>query len=433
MRRSARRGGGRQIQVTVESLGAKGDGLATHDGRPLFLPQTVPGDLVLARVTGERGGGFKGEVIELLEAGPGRADPPCPFFGPCGGCALQHMEDGAYGAWKQEQLRQALERRGLEPEILHPLRRVPPGRRRRITWSALRTAHGLRLGFFGRESHRLTDIDACLLVTPALQTLLAPTAPLRPVLEEMLMIPEEARLTVTECETGIDLLIDSRHDLSLEDREALAGFAESANLARLSWTDGQDEATPLAVRRDPVFRFGGVPVVPPPGGFVQPTAEGEALLVELVMAAVPAGAETAADLFAGCGTFTFPLAERLQVYAAEGAEDSLAALAAAARRSDRAQRIEAELRDLARHPVLADELSGGDVVVFDPPRGGAREQAVEIAASDVPLVVAVSCNPTTFARDARILADGGYRLKEATPIDQFPWSGHLELVAVFER
>jgi 23S rRNA (uracil1939-C5)-methyltransferase len=156
-------------------------------------------------------------------------------------------------------------------------------------------------------------------------------------------------------------------------------------------------------------------------------------LVERVMAAVPDGAETAADLFAGCGTFTFPLAERLQVYAAEGAEDSLMALDAAARRAAGGLRVQAELRDLARFPVLADELSGGDVVVFDPPRNGAREQAAEIAASDVPTVIAVSCNPTTFARDARTLVDGGYRLKEATPIDQFPWSGHLELVAVFTR
>jgi len=430
MRRSARRGGGRQLEVTVESLGAKGDGLATHDGRPLFLAQTVPGDRVLARVTGERGGGFKGEVIELLEAGPNRAEPPCPFFGPCGGCALQHLEDAAYAAWKAEQLTVALARRDLAPEVLHPLRRVAPGRRRRITWTALKTAHALLLGYHGRESHRIADIDACLLVTPALQALLAP---LRPVLEEMLWIPEDARLTASETETGIDLLIDSRHALSLEDREALAGFAETADLARLSWADGREAPTPLALRRDPILTFGGVALVPPPGGFLQPTAEGEAILVELVLAAVPAGAETAADLFAGCGTFTFPLAERLQVYAADGAEDSLKALQAAARRSDRANRVQAELRDLARFPVQADELSGGDVVVFDPPRNGAREQATEIAASDVPVVIAVSCNPTTFARDARILVDGGYRLKEATPVDQFPWSGHLELVAVFER
>lgn len=430
MRRRARRGGGRQIELTVEALGAKGDGIATVDGRPLFLAQTLPGDRVLARVTGERGGGFKGEVIELLAPGPNHVEPPCPFFGPCGGCALQHMEDGAYTAWKAEQLTIALARKGLEPETLHPMKRVPPGRRRRITWSALRTAEKLLLGYYERESHQLADIDSCLLVVPELQALIAPLhAALQPVLE----IREQARVTATLCETGIDVLIDSRQPLRLIDRETLAAFAEASDLARLSWTDGQDEPTPLAFRRDPLLSFGGVPVLLPPGGFVQPTAEGEAALVELVMAAVPDGAETAADLFAGCGTFTFPLAERLQVYAAEGAEDSLMALEAAARRSDRAGRVQAEPRDLARFPVLADELSGGDVVVFDPPRNGAREQVAEIAASDVPTVIAVSCNPTTFARDARILVDGGYRLKEATPIDQFPWSGHLELVAVFER
>lgn len=430
MRRRARRGGGRQLEVTVEALGAKGDGLASVDGRPLFLPQTLPGDRVLARVTGERGGGFKGEVIELLASAPDRVEPPCPFFGPCGGCAVQHLDDRAYAAWKQEQLAVALQRRGLQAELLHPLRRVAAGRRRRITWSALRTARAVLIGYHERESHRLADIDACLLVTPRLQALLAP---LRALLERLLQVQEEARVTALECDSGIDLLIDSRHALTLEDREALAAFAAAEDLARLAWTDGRDEPTPLALRRDPILTFGGVPVVPPPGGFVQPTAEGEAILVELVMSAVPAGAETAADLFAGCGTFTFPLAARLQVYAAEGAEESLAALAAAARRSERAGRIRPELRDLARSPVQADELSGGDLVVFDPPRNGAREQAAEIASSDVPLVVAVSCNPTTFARDARILVDGGYRLKEATPVDQFPWSGHLELVAVFER
>ncbi|GAB4393801.1 MAG: class I SAM-dependent RNA methyltransferase [Kiloniellaceae bacterium] len=430
MRRKARRGGGRQLEVTVEALGAKGDGLATCDGRPLFLAQTVPGDRVLARVTGQRGGGFKGEVIELLQEGPNRTEPPCPFFGPCGGCALQHLDEPAYIAWKEDLLRLALARRDLSPEVLHPLRRVPAGRRRRITWSALKTAHGQLLGYYERESHHLTDIDACLLVVPELQALISP---LHELLGSVLAIQEGARLTATLCETGVDLLVDSRHVLALADREALAAFAESADLARLSWTDGRSAPEPLAVRREPILTFGGVAVQPPAGGFVQPTAEGEALLVELVTAAVPEGAETAADLFAGCGTFTFPLAGRLQVYAAEGAEDSLMALDAAARRSPQPLRVQAELRDLSRFPVLADELSGGDVVVFDPPRVGAREQAAEIAASDVPRVIAVSCNPTTFARDARILADGGYRLTEATPIDQFPWSGHLELVAVFER
>ena len=169
MRRKARRGGGRQLEVVVEALGAKGDGLTSCDGRPFFLAQTVPGDRVLARITGERGGGFRGEVIELLEEGPNRADPPCPYFGPCGGCALQHLAEDAYAAWKQEQLSVALQRKDLVPEILHPLLRVSPGRRRRITWSAVRTSQSLELGYYGRESHRIADIDACLLVTPALQ------------------------------------------------------------------------------------------------------------------------------------------------------------------------------------------------------------------------------------------------------------------------
>ncbi len=414
----------------ISGLGAKGDGLAEIDGRPLFLPQTVPGDRVLARVTGERSGGFKGTVIELLEAGPLRAEPPCPFFGPCGGCALQHFDEAAYGDWKAALLPQALERRGLEAGKLNPLVKIPPGRRRRLVLSATRTAKTVLLGYHERESHQLVDIDHCLLATPGLTALLPP---LHDFLGALLSVREEARITLLESETGLDLLIDSRHPLALRDRELLAAFAETADLARLSWADSGAEAELVSLRREPLLTFGGVPVVPPPGGFVQPSAEGQQALVDHVMAATPKTAKTAADLFSGCGTFSFPLAERLEVYAAEGERDAVAALSAAARRSDRAARITAEVRDLARFPVLADELSGGDVVVFDPPRNGAREQVRELAASDVPLVIAVSCNPTTFARDARSLVDGGYRLKEATPIDQFPWSGHLELVAVFER
>ena len=430
MRRRARHGGGRQLEVMVKALGAKGDGVADFEGRPLFLAGTVPGDRVLTRVTGERSGGFKGEVIELLNGGPARTEPPCPFFGPCGGCSLQHFDDAAYADWKAGLLRDALERRGLKPGVLNPLFRVPPGQRRRAAFSALRTTKGLILGYHGRASHRLADIETCLLVVPALAALLQP---LRSLLQALLAPQQEARLTVLACETGIDLVIESRHLLELADRERLAAFAESADLARLSWADGRSPPEPVSLRRDPLLTFGGVPVVPPPGGFVQPTGLGEATLVERVLAAIPAGAETAADLFAGCGSFTFPLAQRLQVYAAEGEASAVQSLTAAARRSDRASRITAEIRDLSRSPVLAEDLSGGDVVVFDPPRVGAREQVRELATCDVPMVIAVSCNPATFARDARTLVDGGYRLGEVTPIDQFPWSGHLELVATFLR
>lgn len=429
MRRKARAGGGRQVEVLVKSLGAKGDGLAESGGRPLFLPQTVPGDRVRARITGERSGGFKGTVIELLEGGPSRGEAPCPFYGPCGGCALQHLDAVAYGAWKADLLGQALARRGLGAGRLHPLVQIPPGRRRRAVLSARHGGRTLSLGYHERESHRLVDIDACLLLTAPLNQLLQP---LREALEAVLDPREEARVTTLDSETGIDLLIESSHELTLEDREGLAAFAAEAALARLSWRHA-GETQPLSQHRDPVLRFGETLVVPPPGGFVQPTAEGQEALVERVLAAVPETAETAADLFCGCGTFTFPLARRLQVYAAEADEAAVEALALAARKSDRPDRVSTECRDLARAPVSAEDLSGADVVVFDPPRAGAREQARALAQSDVPRVVAVSCNPTTFARDARTLVDGGYRLIEATPIDQFPWSGHLEVIAVFER
>src|SRR5690606_21784082 len=179
---------------------------------------------------GERGGGFKGGPIELLETAATRVDPPCPFFGPCGGCALQHLEDAAYAAWKADQLAVALQRKGLAPETLHPLRRVAPGRRRRITWSAKRTARGVLIGYYERQSHQLADVTTCLLVTPALDSLLTP---LRALLERVLAVAQEARLTALESETGIDLLIDSRHALTADDREALAAFAEVNDLARL--------------------------------------------------------------------------------------------------------------------------------------------------------------------------------------------------------
>ena len=189
----------------------------------------------------------------------------------------------------------------------------------------------------------------------------------------------------------------------------------------------------MVLRRAPLLHFAEVPVAPPPGGFLQPTAAGEAALVDRVLAYLPEGAATVAELYAGCGTFTFALADRARVHAVERDETALAALWTAARQADLAGRITVTAQDLTRMPVLAEDLDGGDCVIFDPPRAGAREQAAEIARSSVPAAIAVSCNPKTFARDARTLIDGGFALVEVTPVDQFPWTGHLELVAKFRR
>ncbi len=444
MRRRVRRGGGRQVELVIEGLGARGDGFANLDGRPVFVPFTLAGDRVRLRLTGTRGGGYKAEVLELLEEGAGRVEPPCPHFGTCGGCALQQLSDAAYGEWKQGLVSQALAQRGLLEVPVAPLVRVAPGTRRRATLAATRASgrDGAKviLGFHGRESHRVVDLETCLVLTPGLTALLPA---LRAALVPLLAAREVAVLTLCETETGIDLLIVSAAAPNLAAREALAALAEAQDLARLSWAarptaGAAPEPEPVVLRRPPSLRFAEVAVAPPPGGFLQPTAAGEAALVERVLAYLPEGAETIAELYAGCGTFTFPMAKlhgtgAVRVHAVERDAAALAALWAAARQAGLAGRITVTAQDLARAPVLAEDLEGGDCVVFDPPRAGAREQAAEIARSSVPAAVAVSCNPKTFARDARTLVDGGFALVEVAQVDQFPWTGHLELVAKFRR
>ena len=335
MRRRARKGGGRQFEARIEGLGARGDGFASLDGRPVFVPFTVAGDRVRLRLTGTRAGGFKGEVLELLEEGPGRAEPPCPHFGVCGGCALQHLTDEAYARWKQGLVAQALARRGLGEVPVRPMIRIPPGTRRRATLAAARTETGVTLGFHGRESHAVVDVETCLLLTPRLMGLLPP---LRQALSPLLQAREVAAVTLTETEDGPDLLVVSAQAPGLEAREALAAFAEGQDLARLSWAArakaGEALAPePVVLRRPPRLDFAGVAVEPPPGGFLQPTAAGEAALVEAVLSYLPEGAAALADLYAGCGTFTFPLARHARVHAVERDEAAMSALWSGARKA----------------------------------------------------------------------------------------------------
>jgi len=433
MRRKARPGGGRQLEVTVGSLGAQGDGVVALPEGPLFLPQALPGERVLARLAGNVEGGLRGEVLELRSASQARVEPPCPHFGPCGGCALQHLAATEYRSWKRGLLVEALQRRGFaEAEALvRPLLALPPGTRRRAVFAAERRGRRLALGFHRRASAVVEELSTCLLLDPRLVALLPP---LRENLAAVVPEGPPRDLTLTLTDSGVDLLLALPAEPSLAVREALAQLAAALDLARVSLAVDGGEPLLLAERRRPVVRLGGVAVSPPPGGFLQPTPEGERALTELVLAAVPADAATVADLFSGCGTFSFPLAARGQrVHAVEGDAAALAALQRAARLATLPGAVSAELRDLSRRPVTAAELSGGDVAVFDPPRAGARAQAAELAASDLATLVAVSCNPATFARDARSLVDGGYRLTEATPLDQFPWSAQLELVARFDR
>ena len=422
----------RMVELTIDSVGARGDGLARLDGDMVFVPYTVPGDRVLARVEGRRGDGLAAGLVEVVEAGPARVAAPCPHFGRCGGCALQHMDEEAYAAWKVDLLRTQLARQRLGDIEPAPLVRVPPGSRRRATFAFVRRRGDALVGFNARASHAVVDLERCLLLAPEL-TVVLPA--LRAVLAAT--VPEGGGsgggdVVAALTETGLDLLIEAEARLDLFDRERLAAFADAADLARLSWRrPGSGLVEPIARRRPAVVRFGGVAVEPAPGSFLQPTKGGELAITERVVAAV-AVADPVADLYAGSGCFSLPLAAAgHSVHAVEGEEGPVRALDAAARQA--ALPVAAEVRDIARRPLLADELRRFQAVVLDPPRAGAAAQAEQLAAAGPPVVVMVSCNPATLARDLRVLVDGGYRVDSLTPIDQFPWSAHLEAVAVLRR
>lgn len=411
------------VELVIDRLGAAGDGVARHQGRTVYVPFTLPGERVAVRLGAPRGDGVAGRLDRILAAAPGRTAPACPHFGICGGCAIQHVAGAAAADWKRGLLVAALGRAGADAGVVAPLLSIPPGRRRRAALGFRRTARGTVLGFAERGSHRLVDLERCPALLPALEEMLAP-------LRELLgAVAVSGRADLLATETGLDLLVEAADPPDLAARERLVEFGARHDLARLSWAATGQVAEPVIRRRPAVVRLGGVAVEPPPGGFLQPSAEGEATLVTLVAAAVDAG--PVLDLHAGCGSFSFPLALRHAVHAVEGDPAALEALERAARLAG--ARVDCERRDLDRDPVAGRELSRFRAAVFDPPRAGAAAQAKALAEAGPPTVVAVSCNPATLARDARLLLDGGYRLERATPVDQFPWAADLEAVAVFRR
>ncbi len=390
-----------------------GDG-ATADG--FFVPYTVPGEVV--RIARE---GTRGRVLEILAAGPTRATPPCRHFGQCGGCALQHVAHDAYLAWKREQVVTTLAQRGFVDAPVGEIVSVPPATRRRANFKA---RGGVELGFYAPNSRRLVDIHECHILVPALQNLIAP---LRAALGPVLAPNESAELLATATEAGIDLSLKLKRARSPDFLMALAGLANALKLARMGW-NGEI----VAQRAQPVLRVGKFEVALPIEPFLQPSAEGECILQRFVVEAV-AGAKRVADLFAGCGTFALALAPEHRVHAVDLGVTMIEALGAAALAGGAGNNVTTETRDLFRRRLLEHELKDFDAVVLDPPRPGAKAQAEALASSAVPRVVYVSCNVASFARDARILCNGGYRLVRVTPIDQFVWSPHVELAAVFER
>lgn len=421
----------RVLELEIARVGARGDGIAHAEGRAVFVPYTAPGDRLTARVETPARGDWRGEIDRLTAPGPGRATAPCAHFGRCGGCSLQHLDGPTVAAQKRDWLAQALAARGLDPGALRDPLAIPPGRRRRARFAARKTARGWIVGFNEAKGARIVDQRHC----PALlDELAALPAFLRALLARLERIGEATDILACRTDAGLDLAFFPAMptEPSLRDREALLAGARDRGLARVAWDSGAGMAETVAAPAPPRLVMGGVSVLVPPGGFLQPSADGEAAIVERVLDAV-GPARRVADLYCGLGTLALPLAEggaRI-VHAVDGDAAMVDALRRAA--GNAGARLTGECRDLARQPLAGADLARFDAAVFDPPRAGAAAQAAALAASGVARVVAVSCNPATLARDLRMLVDGGFRIDWVQPIDQFPWAAHLEAVACLSR
>lgn len=418
----------RQVSLTVDTLGARGDGIADLNGKPVYIPFTLPGETVQADIVQTRGEGVSAVARSIERPSAQRAQPPCPHFGVCGGCAVQHFAYRPYLDWKRDLVAQALRRRGLADFKLAEIVTTPPARRRRAVLAAMRTRKGTIIGFHERASHRLLDLAVCRVLLPELEALVAP---LRQLLTQILVSGQSAQVTLNHTDSGIDCQIAADHAPDLAAREAMAGFAETHDLARIAWRNGRD-AEPVAQRRQPVLHLGTCAAAVPPGGFLQASREGEAAMRQAVRQWTE-GVSSVIDLFGGIGTLSLELLPQKHVHVAEGDAEAAAAVAQTARLPNLRGSLSVERRDLAGEPVPAQDLGKYDAAIIDPPRAGAAGQARELAGSGIATIVAVSCDPGTFARDARILVDGGYALEEVIPIDQFLWSPHVELVARFRR
>lgn len=409
----------------IFDLGMQGDGRIDADGRTVFVSGTLPGEEIMYETDGEN----RGTLCEIVKPSPDRAVPECPFYGACGGCVLQHLSPSFYRSFKLKGLKSLLPAGGTFPEFDEPVF-IPPGTRRRATFALVWNGPSRWFGFNRRRSAEVLPVNRCPLLVPELERLIPP---LRSFLTDRKRLFKKRRgegdVSVLWTETGADILITLPFEPDLGWRQAAADFVLSSGAARLSWRFSERHpAEPLITARAPSLTIGAFRLMPPPGVFLQPSREGEAALQAKVRE-FAGKAKKITDLFCGAGTFTLALLEKgRKLSGLDNAPEALKALSAAS-----AGRVAVEERDLFRVPVLPDELSGCDAVIFDPPRAGAKAQCEQLAFSDVPKIIAVSCNPVSFVRDAGILIGGGYRLTRLAPVDQFIYSPHMELAALFEK
>ncbi|VTZ52360.1 putative enzyme [Methylocella tundrae] len=405
-------------RLQIEGLGQRGEGLSRGPDGTVFVPYALPGETIIAEVDGSRG-----KLVEIRTASPDRIRPICRYFSACGGCAVQTLAEQPYAQWKQGLLADAMRQAGIKAKA-EPLRDAHGAGRRRATFHARTDASGRAItGFMEARAHKIVEIEGCPVLAPSLQE--APQIA-RALAQILAASGRPLDILMTATASGLDVDLKGHGPLNEDETQRLVRFALRHDLARLS-----NHGAIVTVQRPPVVLMGKAMVAVPPGAFLQATEAGEAALAEEVCAALT-GASRIADLFAGVGTFSLRLAAFAPVHAIDADGPALDALAKAAR-SAALRPVTIETRNLFRRPLSAEELAPFDAVIFDPPRAGAELQARAIAKSRVPVIVAVSCNTQTFARDAAILCSGGYALERVLPVDQFRYSPHLEIVATFRR
>lgn len=405
-------------EVVIDHIGSGGDGVAKTSHGAIYVPFTLPGEVANIAVENNRG-----TVIALKRRSPERVKPSCRHFEDCGGCALQHWEDAPYRAWKRSLVVDALVGRQIETKVA-PLIACEKHTRRRIVLTARVTPKGQIVGFNRYLSHDVVEIEECPVSRPEL----VQSLPLIRVICALLAnYAKEIRVTVTLAENGLDVALEGIKITDEKLRQRLVEEALKLSLIRLTV-----EGEIIVEKERPSLHFGSTSMELAPGGFLQATREAENTMANLVMEGLKK-TKNAVDLFSGAGTFTFRIAEKMKVHAVENDDNALKSLDRAYRQSTGLKTVSFEKRDLFRRPLLPRELEGFDGLVFDPPRAGAEEQVREIAKTDIPRIVAVSCNPVTLARDLSILVDGGYKIEKIIPIDQFLWSPHVESVAILNK
>ena len=408
--------------LLIDHVGYFGDGVAAAPGGNVYVPYTLGGESV--EVTDVQGHPDRRRLVEVKQPSPERIAPFCPHFSVCGGCAIQHWEAGAYRAWKRNIVVETLAQAGIGCEVAPLVDAHGEGRRRITLHARMGTHEVLKVGFAAASSHDIIPIDRCPILDPALDGALdaawAIAEALKPVRK-----PLDIQFTATR--GGLDVDVRGSGPVNAAMTAKLSAIAQAHRLARLT-----RHGELVLMRNPPVMTVGNAEVTLPPGSFLQATAAGEEALAALVLDHCKK-AKHVADLFCGVGPFALRLATRSRVAAFDSEAGSVAALQKAATSTSGLKPVKAEARDLFRRPLVPQELRDYDTVVFDPPRQGAQAQATQLTASKVPTVVAVSCNVTTFARDAKILIDGGYRIEGVTPVDQFRHTPHVELVAKFSR